>query len=286
MKKLSVKSNSGQALLVILLIMAVVLTIGLSTISRSVTDIKISEQTEDSARAFSAAEAGIENYLATGGTSTSGLGTGVSVEAFPGSLLSDDFTFLYPEKITQDEVATIWLSNYDKETGLYSDLLTTSDEPIVVAWGNPGADTPALEVSLYYNNSGIKVAKFMLDPVSSRSNNFCKADADRTNCPSEISNFSTSGTVPYGGQSMRFSAEISTTGLNEMYFARLRLLYTGSTAHFIGFKSSSALPSQGDKIAATGTSNQATRKVEVYRLRAAPPDIFDFALYSGGSLTK
>jgi len=282
MKKLSLKSNSGQALLVILLIMAVVLTIGLATISRSITDIKISEQTEDSARAFSAAEAGIENYLATGGTSTGDLGTGVSVQAFPGSLLSpDSLTFLYPIQINQNEVATIWLSTYEKTTGVYT--TQTYSNPITVAWGNPGADTPALEVTFYYNNSGIKVAKFMFDPDVDRSNNFCKTDYSY--CPGEITNFSTSG-VTYGDQELHFSAGIRTTGLPNMYFARLRLLYAGSTAHFIGFGATSALPKQGDKIAAVGTSNQATRKVEVYRLNPAPPDIFDFALYSGESLIK
>jgi len=278
MKKLSNKSNSGQALLVILLIMAVVLTIGLSTISRSVTDIKISEQTEDSARAFSAAEAGIENYLATGGTSTSGLGTGVSVEVFPESLLSPgNLTFLYPKQINQNEVATIWLSTYEKTTGVYTRKEYLN--PVIVAWGNPGTDTPALEVTFYYNNSGIKVAKYMFDPVSSRPNSFCKMGVA---CSAGVS--FTSGGVSFSGQDLKYKASISILGLS-MYFARLRLLYA-STAQFIGFQATSALPSQGDKIAATGTSNQANRKVEVSRLRAAPPDIFDFALYSGGSLAK
>ncbi|MGB9585898.1 MAG: hypothetical protein ACPL7A_00585, partial [Anaerolineales bacterium] len=60
------KKNSGQALLIILLVMAVGLTIGLAVISRSVTDIRISRQEEESARMFSVAEAGIEEALKAG----------------------------------------------------------------------------------------------------------------------------------------------------------------------------------------------------------------------------
>ena len=60
------KKQSGQALLIILLVMAVGLTVALAIVSRSVTDIRISRQEEESARAFSAAEAGIEQALIGG----------------------------------------------------------------------------------------------------------------------------------------------------------------------------------------------------------------------------
>lgn len=55
--------KSGQVVLIVLLVMVVVLTIGLSLISQSVTDISISKDEEESIRAFSAAEAGIEAAL-------------------------------------------------------------------------------------------------------------------------------------------------------------------------------------------------------------------------------
>jgi hypothetical protein len=288
MEKLSVKSNSGQALLVILLIMAVVLTIGLATISRSITDIKISEQTDDSARAFSAAEAGIEALL-SGAVD----GTGLTFDSTTKVVtLKTDITgtsFLYPQALGKNEIATIWLSEFDNDTKKYKNFLnTTANNLITVAWGNENAvadqdTTPALEVSLYYDNSGAKVAKFLLDPFTSRENNFCKTDT--TNC-ANISNFVSPAGL-YGDKNLKFKADIDVSSLGaglNMYFARLRLLYN-DTAHYIGL-STNNLPKQGIKIAATGTSNQATRKVEVYRLNPAPPDIFDFALYSGGSLVK
>jgi len=56
---------SGQAVLLVVLTLAVVLTLVLSVISRTITDVKITTVEGDSLRAFSAAEAGIERHLAT-----------------------------------------------------------------------------------------------------------------------------------------------------------------------------------------------------------------------------
>lgn len=53
----------GQAVLIVLLVVAVALGFGLSIISQSVTDTEIAGHSEESARAFNAAEAGIENAL-------------------------------------------------------------------------------------------------------------------------------------------------------------------------------------------------------------------------------
>lgn len=73
----SIRSGqSGQALLLVLLSMAVVLTIVLSILSRSVTDIAVTSRDEEALRAFSAAEAGVEQALvAGGGTGTVGNAT-------------------------------------------------------------------------------------------------------------------------------------------------------------------------------------------------------------------
>jgi Tfp pilus assembly protein PilX len=64
-------NQNGQALLIVLLGMAVVLTLVLSIVSRSVTDVSITKRDEESLRAFSAAEAGVEQALLVG-TGTSG----------------------------------------------------------------------------------------------------------------------------------------------------------------------------------------------------------------------
>lgn len=57
------RKNQGQAVLIVLLVVIVALGFGLSIISQSTTDVKIAGQSEESARAFNAAEAGIEDAL-------------------------------------------------------------------------------------------------------------------------------------------------------------------------------------------------------------------------------
>ena len=59
----------GQALVIILLVLAVASTVVLSLVSRTVTDVAITTKEKDSSRAFSAAEAGVEEALVGGPTS-------------------------------------------------------------------------------------------------------------------------------------------------------------------------------------------------------------------------
>ncbi|MFH0863897.1 MAG: PilX N-terminal domain-containing pilus assembly protein, partial [Candidatus Gottesmanbacteria bacterium] len=61
--KNNIGKQNGQILLIVLLVMVVGLTMGLSLATRSATDVKISSQLEHSSRAFAAAEAGIEAAL-------------------------------------------------------------------------------------------------------------------------------------------------------------------------------------------------------------------------------
>jgi len=60
------KFQRGQAALIALLVLTVATTIGLSLIARSTTDVSITRTQEESSRAFSAAEAGIELALKSG----------------------------------------------------------------------------------------------------------------------------------------------------------------------------------------------------------------------------
>lgn len=58
-------SQSGQIGVIVLLIMVVLLTIGISVASRTSQDLFLAQQQVDSARVFNAAEAGVEEALAT-----------------------------------------------------------------------------------------------------------------------------------------------------------------------------------------------------------------------------
>lgn len=156
--------NSGQITLVALLVMVVLLTVGLAVVSRSVTDIRISKEAEESARAFSAAEAGIEDLLKEdlvglpyvgdiyqGSTQVGGLTVGYSVER----------TNSFQTKIAQNDVAEVKLDGFTG-TG------------VEVDWRNSG-----LELSLIYQSGGYKIARWALYNGPSCGENFTVVPSGR-----------------------------------------------------------------------------------------------------------
>jgi len=64
--RMKFKNQKGQAVLIVLLSLSVVLIVVMFVVSRSITDISLSTKEENSLRAFSAAEAGIERALVIG----------------------------------------------------------------------------------------------------------------------------------------------------------------------------------------------------------------------------
>src|SRR3989344_2066165 len=58
--------QKGQVLLIVVLVMIVALTVGLSLISRSVTNLRTSTEEAESQKALAAAEAGVEQALKLG----------------------------------------------------------------------------------------------------------------------------------------------------------------------------------------------------------------------------
>src|SRR3989344_5511027 len=98
--------ESGQVILILLLIMTVALGIGLSLVQRSLGDISTSIKVEQSSRAFSAAEAGIESAI-------KGNLTGVN---FPDAKSSATVVSTVPElgqaleypPIGKEEIAHFW----------------------------------------------------------------------------------------------------------------------------------------------------------------------------------
>jgi Tfp pilus assembly protein PilX len=62
-KTASLQDEHGQIALIVLLIMAVVLTIGLALASRTIMDVSLSRQEQNGSQAYQAAESGIEDSL-------------------------------------------------------------------------------------------------------------------------------------------------------------------------------------------------------------------------------
>ncbi|MBN1168786.1 hypothetical protein JXA63_02750 [Candidatus Woesebacteria bacterium] len=189
--------QSGQALLIVLLVMAVALTVVMSSVSRSVTDISVSEVEKDSSRAFSAAEAGIEEALLNPPPvsieKTYPYGDGVEARVIPEPKAIEGGNYRYPEKLENGEEAIIWFIDHDPD----NDHKFTCDTGKCahvnhfdkLCWGleddyaNEG-EYPAVQLTFYYDYTGgtpywmqaghlgdfsnVKIATVGFDPNSTR----------------------------------------------------------------------------------------------------------------------
>jgi len=291
------KDKSGQVIIVILLLMTVALTVGLSISTQTATDTKISAQLEESERAFSAAEAGIEEALITSGTDTiSGSLTNqaeyqVSINRFT----SGHDNFVFPKKVAQDDTKQVWLVGHNSD-GSINEGQRYQGSSLEVYWGDTstptttvsGCDsnniTPAVEVTLIYKDaaSEYQISKDAYDPDAS----------GRTGC----NNFSGASTGSWSleGQDFRFrqnfdfSAIVAAAGMP--YAVRVRLLYNSTREPLAvavpASEAGNTIPSQGKQMTSTGKFGNTRRKVVVFESYPALPGIFDYVLFSGTGLTK
>src|SRR3989338_9963487 len=99
------RNQKGQAVLIVLLSLSVVLIIVLYIMSRSITDISLSSKEENSMRAFSAAEAGIERALVIG-TGQSGGFDNANFSANVSEFGQGEDEVVYPISLKSGEIAT------------------------------------------------------------------------------------------------------------------------------------------------------------------------------------
>ncbi len=275
------KTESGQAVVIVLLSLSVVLTIVLFVLSRSITDISSSTKQADAVRAFSAAEAGIETALITGAGTTGNVTIGDA--SYSVDVKSDATqTFNYPIPLLAGDTTTIWFMSHTNEGELtcepeYPSCYTGN--VLNICWGSEGtnagdANTPAVELSLYYEStpgvlSSIKVARAVYDPNTTRTSNNLFESASTTPCQIE-------------GVTYAFQKAITLSALggndfnnNGLVMAKLRMIYNSSQAHYVGVSVASSgqtLPSQGLEITSTGYSSidgsiesQSNRRVSVFK---------------------
>ncbi len=264
--------EKGQAVLVVLLVMSVILTLGLSAVSRSVTDVKISQQSQESARAFWTAQAGLEKSMLTQ-EATSGNVDGVDYTVTKTGL-GGGTDFVFPEKISPSVV--YWLVNHNNDGSIGSTFY--SGDRLTIYWGNQG-DSPALVASLVYKDTSgnFRSRKFAYDPVTrSPSTNFSLPD---------------SGTgFSFGGNTFAYRATIS--GLLSLpgydrkpYFVSIKMIYN-TTSQILGIRTVGNGPVQGTcyESKATVTVSNVVRNLRECRTWPQTSDIFDYLLFSGGDI--
>ena len=284
------RTESGQALVLVLLSLSVVLTLILYVLSRSIVDVTVSSGQEQSVRAFSAAEAGVERALVTGaGSSDVQIGDAKYTSTVSG--FAQGYTeYAYPILLSSGDWATVWFMAHDATGKLsYDASHQFTGNSMNVYWGIPGTPensptTPAVEVSVFYGNpadfSTVKIARWTFDPNSGRA------------LPNSFSNAVGIGNWSIAGETYAFRGVISLAGLptppanSRLIFSRIKLFYNTSIAQKVGVSvAGGILPSQGQDISSTGVAGGSNRKINVFNGWAEFPFGSD-VLYSPLGLTK
>lgn len=280
--------QSGQVVLITLLVLTIATTVALSLISRTTTDTTISAQAEESSRAFSAAEAGIEEALKNGVSiastalvGSSGVQYQVSVSSIGGNAAG---VYELPKKTTKGTTETVWLISHladgslDEGNSLNKNYRAAT---IDVCWSKE-ADIPALAVTLLYKEStGVsdpyRTAKIAIDPdpVRSSSDQF-DPNYDTPGCDGSNNEYRKTLTFNTLSPTLDWASDT-------LIALRLRPLYSDTKLSVDA--GAIVLPQQGKSIESIGSTSTGTnRKIVVYQQYRAPATIFDAALYSQGAL--
>ncbi len=304
--------QKGQTIIILLLVVVIALGIGLTVVGRSITEISTSTKTEESTRAFAAAEAGIERALSR----NSGIGQGSAGNLSLGSsdltnqssadvswnpLLPDTSLALEYPPFGKESFAQVWLADPIHSTNGYPNASYNQnnfdiyfgkiDDTYYAA--NPD-QKPAIEVVVVYRdgNNFNSISNFYdsysgTNP-SSRNNSFsgCAALKPASIVTNQNSN---SGRIFYC--QVHITGFPYNVGANQYpVMARIRVLYS-NISHPVALQPTggSSLPRQVAIFTSTGESGGAQktiRTIQVFQQKSVMPNLFNYALFSAGALNK
>lgn len=297
------KRQKGQVILLLILVMTVALAIGLSIVQKSLVDVSTSSKVEQSSRAYSAAEAGIEKALQGDSsplvnfTESAGITEIKDTKASP-CVPADagcdqtageiQLALEYPP-LAREDVVQAWLADYkslsNPPPAFYDPPSPPEARTLDVFWGDPAKDRAALELTLvYYDGTKYASRKWFLDnAIETRSNGFDKVNCIETQlrenkytCKKTLGNGAgvNNGPLPSG-----------------LMLIRARLLYNNAAQPFaVGAAGrcgrACSIPPQSRTIISTGVSGETQRKVKLYQYFNVVPPYFDYAIFSAGPITK
>ncbi len=269
-------SQKGQVLLIVLLVISVILVVGLSVVSRSVTDIKISQQSQESARALWVAMSGLEKAIRANSSGTVEFPT---VDNITNEVRREDIggqpELIYQGNYFQNGSMTLWLLSHDDSGNLVVPNPYTGPSKLKFFWGESGSgEKPALEATLIYKSGASFLAKRFAyaPPDLAAATHFDEA----------------AGSCSLAGTDFSYcSAVVDLPAGVVPYLVRIKLLLNDSSPP-VGVSSpdGSSFPIQGYCFVSTATVQESgiTRVPKECRYWPTTPQIFDYLLYSGGDI--
>lgn len=253
----TIANNKGQVALIVLLVSAVVMTLGLSAAKRTVVDTKVETDQGQLKQAFNAAESGIEYFLGTGKTvftssdnvsradiSVKNIGAGTTVNF-------DEFTL--PNNSLQ-----YWLvAHNDDGTIKYSEYY--------------GGDTLSLCIDSTFNGA-LKVDYFSRVGGAYK----VKRSGYNVNSNGYVTGYTDKLGLSAGGCVSGYrelSLETGLTGTTPL-FVNIKPMKNGSKFYLLGDGGSSNFPVQGVELSSTGrvgdVNTGVNRKLSVSRIYQVP----------------
>lgn len=302
-------NQSGQIVVIALLAMVVVLAIALVIVGRSMMEIATSTKTEESSRAFSAAEAGIEkalqdpSFISNGGGNLLSFGNNAQASVDINANLPDSGLPLEHPPIGKESFAQFWLADPYSDTlsggyqqskfNVYFGAVKDANGQTIDYLADP-ENQPAIEVMVvYFDGSSYKSIRYLYDSYGSlatetnndrRANGFGSCALGRnlsveTNRINHFTVFYCGVTVPSSGTDLPAGTKI---------MVRARVLYS-SLSHPIAVgpvDRNFSIPKQATISKSTGTVGNVQRSIEVFKQQSVMPQFLDYALFSASTLQR
>ncbi len=257
-------NQKGQALLIIVLVMVVALTVGLSVVARTITNLKTTTDQANSQKSLSAAEAGVEraiqNIKAKNNASISDSfdnNSSFQTTLTPVTAVANQKIWLNGGNLLKNyEGSYVWITPYDVSN--FNNLFTSTwpGSQLTIYWGNSGEvcntdpslnTMAALEVVVVTGTkANPSVKTYAFDPCADRaaSNHFTVPTAAGTTLD---------------GRSLPHSTGV--ISISQGLLVKVIPMYADTYVSVMGDQQ---LPQQGTIIQSTGTSNGTQRSVTVF----------------------
>lgn len=271
------KRKSGQILILVLLIVVVALSVGLSVASRNITNLRSSTQTEQSQRAFSAAEGGVEDVLADLNTIANNpdvaTGSGLDVNVPVGEITANvnvKASNIFEATIEEGTVGQINLEGYGGGTMTIEWI--SRDDSI-----ENSSPRPSIELTFVCQNSTCF--------GTPGSNGFSQHRlAYQAESISGQSGFTSCSVNPLA-EKFYCKITVNVSGSDNPLFVRIRPLWKKATVKVTG---AGDFPVQTYDVVSTATTDLGiTRRVQVRRTTLPQlPAALDYVLFSQNDIVK